>query len=86
MTIVRAGVGAGHRARRGAQGGADAGKRIAHILGGGVMIPVGIGLAIWGNSGEGRGATRLLIFGICLAIGGLITLVRGITGNIPDEE
>jgi hypothetical protein len=70
----------------GARGGTDAGKRIGYIVSGGFMIPIGIGLAMWGNSGEGRGATKLLIFGICLAIGGLITLVRGITGNIPDDE
>lgn len=67
-------------------GGADTGKRIGYMVSGGFMIPIGIGLAMWGNNGEGRGATKLLIFGICLAIGGLITLVRGITGNIPEDE
>jgi hypothetical protein len=69
-----------------AHSGAEAGRRIGYILGGGVMLPLGIGLAIWGNNGEGRGATRLLILGICLGIAGLISLIQGLTGNLPDEE
>jgi len=76
----------GRRGSAAARAGADSGKRISYVIGGLVMIPAGIGLAIWGNSGEGRGATKMLIFGICLAIGGLITLVRGITGNISDDD
>jgi hypothetical protein len=41
---------------------------------------------IWGNNGEGWGATKLMIFGGILALGGLISLVQGITGNMPDPS
>src|SRR6185503_18952055 len=69
--------------QRGAAAGAETGRRVGYVLGGIAFIPIGIGLAIWGNNGEGRGATKLLIFGICLAIGGLVMLIQGLTGNIP---
>jgi hypothetical protein len=63
----------------------DAGKRIGYMVGGVVLVLVGIGLAFAGWNMEGRGATRLLIFGVILAFCGLGTTVRGITGNFDDE-
>jgi hypothetical protein len=72
--------------RDGALAGAETGRRIGFILGGAVGLALGIGLVIWGNSGEGRGATRLMILGGIFAVGGLISLVQGITGNLPDED
>ena len=74
------------RRRSGAYEGASAGKRVAYISGGVLAIIGGIVLAVIGNNGEGRGATKLLIFGILLAIGGLVSLIQGITGNISEEE
>lgn len=72
--------------RSGALAGAEAGRRISFILGGAFGLIAGIALAMWGNSGEGRGATRLMIFGGIIAIAGLIGLVQGITGNLPDPD
>ena len=72
--------------RSGERGGAEAGRRIGYIVGGAFGLVVGVALAVWGNDGEGRGATRLMIFGGIVAIGGLIGLVQGVTGNLPDEE
>jgi hypothetical protein len=72
--------------RAGALAGAEAGRRIAYIIGGAAGLVIGVGLALWGNSGEGRGATKLMIFGGVLAVVGLISLVQGITGNLPDED
>jgi hypothetical protein len=72
--------------RSGAMAGAEAGRRISYILGGACGLVIGVGLAIWGNSGTGRGATKLMIFGGILAVCGLIGLVQGITGNLPDED
>jgi len=72
--------------RAGALAGAEAGRRVAYIIGGAAGLVIGVGLALWGNSGEGRGATRLMIFGGVLAVVGLISLVQGITGNLPDED
>ncbi len=69
-----------------AQAGATAGKRIAYILGGGVGLAFGIGLAVWAYGGNGRGSTRLMIFGICIGIVGLVSLFQGITGNMPEGE
>jgi hypothetical protein len=74
------------RKRSAAQAGADEGKRGAYMIGGIFMIVAGIGLTIWGNSGTGRAATKLMIFGICLGVCGLVSLVRGITGNIPEGD
>jgi hypothetical protein len=67
-------------------GGKDAGRRIGYILGGGFALVLGVALAVWGNDGEGRGSTRLLIFGVLVAIGGLISVVQGVTGNMPDPD
>jgi len=72
--------------RSGALAGAETGRRIGFILGGAFGLVLGIGLVIWGNNDEGRGATRLMILGGIFAVGGLISLVQGITGNLPDEE
>jgi hypothetical protein len=72
--------------RAGALGGPDAWRRLGFIAGGALVLVVGVALAWWGNSGEGRGATRLLIFGALLAIGGLISVVQGVTGNLPDPD
>jgi hypothetical protein len=70
----------------GAAAGAEAGRRMSFIIGGVFGLALGIGLAVWGNRGTGRGATKLLVFGICIAIGGLVSLVQGLTGNMPEEE
>jgi hypothetical protein len=67
-------------------GGPDAGRRIGYVVGGGFAVVIGIALAVWGNDGEGRGASRLLIFGVLVAIGGLISVVQGVTGNMPDPD
>jgi hypothetical protein len=69
----------------GAMAGADAGKRILYMVGGGILVLIGIALAVAGWNMEGRGSVRLLIFGVILAICGLGTTVRGITGNFDDE-
>jgi hypothetical protein len=50
-----------------------------------VLVLIGIGLAAIGWFGEGRGATKMLIFGICLGIGGIGTGIKGLTGNIDDD-
>ena len=70
----------------GARAGAEAGRRISFILGGICGLVIGAGLAVWGYNGTGRGATKLMIFGGVLAVFGLISLVQGITGNLPDED
>ena len=67
-------------------GGKDAGRRIGYIVGGGFALVVGVALAVWSNDGEGRGATKLLIFGVLVAIGGLISVIQGVTGNMPDPD
>src|SRR5262245_6575331 len=72
--------------RSGAAAGAEAGRRLAFIVGGAFGLVIGIGLAVWGNSGTGRGATKLMIFGGILAVVGLVSLIQGITGNLPDPE
>ena len=72
--------------RAGARAGAETGRRIGYIAGGAFGLVLGILCLMWGNSGEGRGATRLMIFGGIIAIAGLIGLVQGITGNLPDPD
>lgn len=66
----------------GAQAGADAGKRIGYMVGGAALLLIGgvVAYFAWENG------TRGLIFGIILAISGLVTLGQGITGNIDDDE
>jgi hypothetical protein len=61
------------------------GKRIGYMVGGMVLVLIGIGLAAIGWFGEGRGATKMLIFGICLGIGGIGTGIKGLTGNVDDD-
>jgi hypothetical protein len=72
--------------RAGARAGAETGRRIGYIAGGAFGLVLGILCLMWGNSGEGRGATRLMIFGGIIAIAGLIGLLQGITGNLPDPD
>jgi hypothetical protein len=66
--------------------GPSVGKRIGYVISGTGSIVIGALIAYFGGSGEGRSATRSLIFGIALAIGGVIVLFKGLTGNISDDE
>jgi hypothetical protein len=74
------------RRMTGAEAGAAAGKRIAYVVGGIIGLVAGSALAIWAYSGTGRGSTKLMIFGGCIAIVGLISLIQGITGTIPEGD
>jgi hypothetical protein len=69
-----------------ARGGADAGKRLGYMIGGVFLMGLGGFFTYLGSDGQGRGATKSLIFGILLIIGGLVMVVQGVTGNIPEEE
>lgn len=69
-----------------ADAGAAAGKRIAYIFGGAIGLVAGGALAVWAWSGTGRASTKLLIFGVCIAVVGLISIIQGITGTIPEGE
>lgn len=69
-----------------ADAGATAGKRIAYIVGGGFGLVAGSALAIWAYGGTGRGSTKLMVIGVCVAIVGLVSLFQGITGTIPEGE
>lgn len=78
------------KSRRGGSGfwnGPDSGKRISYVVGGVIFIIVGIVLAAMNTSPrEGRRPYSLLIFGIALAVGGLISVYQGVTGNLPDDD
>ena len=64
----------------------DAGKKVMYVVGGLLLVAIGIALVIFGWQAEGRGATRALIFGICLAVSGFGTMTQGATGNFDDDD
>ena len=70
-------------ARRSAEKSAQRG---VYTVGGALATVVGVGFAVWGNNGEGRGATKLLVAGVIIALFGIVSLIQGITGNLPDDE
>jgi len=70
----------------GSGGGADAGKRIGYVIGGILLAIIGAVIAYYASGGEGRRPYRGLIFGIILALGGVVMVFQGVTGNIPEEE
>jgi len=70
----------------GSGSGADAGKRIGYVIGGILLAIIGSVIAYFASSGEGRRPYRGLIFGIILALGGVVMVFQGVTGNIPEEE
>jgi hypothetical protein len=63
----------------------NTGKRIGYVVGGVVLVLIGIGIALLGWNGQGRGATKALILGVCLVVGGLGTAFKGLLGNVDDE-
>jgi hypothetical protein len=65
--------------------GAETGRRIGYIIGGAFGLFIGGVMVVWGNSEE-ESNVRLMIFGGIVAIGGLIGLIQGVTGNLPDED
>jgi hypothetical protein len=62
------------------------GARVGYMIGGLVLLLIGVGLAMLGWYGGGRSSTKLLILGVCLAIGGIGTGFKGLTGNVDDDE
>ena len=58
----------------------DAGRRIVYIVGGVLLTVLGIGLA------GARGSVRGLIFGASIAIGGMVMVGQGLTGNMPGSD
>jgi phage FluMu protein Com len=68
--------------RAGADAGADAGKRIGYIFGGVALFAIGGAVLYFAWENRIRG----IVFGGILAIGGIVMVVQGLTGNIPDEE
>jgi hypothetical protein len=72
--------------REAREAGEEAGQRVAYTLGGGFGALLGSGLAIWGSSNDGRHGTKMLVFGIIIGLCGLVSLIQGLTGEIPDDE
>ena len=62
------------------------GKRIGYMVGGLVLVLIGVGLAALGWYGGGRSATKMLILGVCLGVAGIGTGIKGLMGNVDDDE
>jgi phage FluMu protein Com len=80
------------RARRRKSGNSDSGMQLAYIVGGVILTLVGIGVAVyWYQTGphESSGRRRPFngyIFGGCCVFVGIVTAIKGLTGNISDDE
>jgi hypothetical protein len=62
-------------------GGGDGLKRVGYLLGGFAMVGLGIALVVLGWNGEGKNATKALVFGGCLVFCGFGSGFKGATGN-----
>lgn len=77
------------RPRRRKSADPDTGKKIAHVVGGLIVLLVGVVIAfLWHQNGPhtGRRPHSGYILGACLAVAGVIAAIKGITGNFDEIE